>query len=320
MEIQFLGTGAGSPSKSRNVSSLALKLLDERNEVWLFDAGEGTQHQILQTAIRPRKIAKVFITHLHGDHIFGLPGFLASRSNQGGTDPLTIYGPSGIEDFVKTSLKVSQSHLSYPLKFVLLQHPGVAFEDQTFKVTFDRLDHRITSFGFRIEEKPHPGELLIDKVRAAKIPSGPVYAALKAGETVTLPDGRIFDGHDFIGPAQPGRTVAIFGDTRMCNRALPLAAGADVLVHESTFGPDESQLAKQYYHATNVQAAALAKRAGVGRLLLNHISARYLSLGVAMLEKTARQIFPNTHVVKDFEEINIPFRSEQSEPAVTVKS
>ena len=182
------------------------------------------------------------------------------------------------------------------------------------------MDHRITSFGFRIEEKPHPGELLIDKVRAAKIPSGPVYAALKAGETVTLPDGRIFDGHDFIGPAQPGRTVAIFGDTRMCNRALPLAAGADVLVHESTFGPDESQLAKQYYHATNVQAAALAKRAGVGRLLLNHISARYLSPEVAMLEKTARQIFPNTHVVKDFEEINIPFRSEQSEPAVTVKS
>ena len=319
MEIQFLGTGAGSPSKVRNVSSLALKLLDERNEVWLFDVGEGTQHQILQTTIKPRKIAKVFITHLHGDHIFGLPGFLASRANQGGTEPLTIYGPPGIEDFVKTSLKVSQSHLSYAIKFVLLRHPGVIFDDQTFKVSFDRLDHRITSFGFRVEEKPHPGELLIDKVRAANIPAGPVYASLKAGKTVTLPDGRTFDGHDFIGSAQPGRTVAIFGDTRMCRRALPLAAGADVLVHESTFGPDESQLAKQYYHSTNLQAAELAKRAGVGRLLLNHISARYLGPGVAMLEKSARHIFPQTHVVRDLEEINIPFASPQLQPTVSAK-
>ena len=142
---------------------------------------------------------------------------------------------------------------------------------------------------------------------------------MKAGKTVTLPDGRTFDGHDFIGSAQPGRTVAIFGDTRMCRRALPLAAGADVLVHESTFGPDESQLAKQYYHSTNLQAAELAKRAGVGRLLLNHISARYLGPGVAMLEKSARHIFPQTHVVRDLEEINIPFASPQLQPTVSAK-
>ena len=112
MQIEFLGTGAGSPSKQRNVSSIALKLLEERNAVWLFDCGEATQHQILRTTIRPRKIEKIFISHLHGDHIFGLPGLLSSRSFQGGNEPLTIYGPVGIKEFVKTALKVSESRLS----------------------------------------------------------------------------------------------------------------------------------------------------------------------------------------------------------------
>ncbi|KZU99303.1 Ribonuclease Z [Lactiplantibacillus plantarum] len=117
MQLEFLGTGAGSPGKFRNVTSTALRLLDERNEVWLFDVGEGTQHQILRTTLKPRKIAKIFITHLHGDHIFGLPGLLSSRSFQGGDEPLTIYGPVGVRDFVQTALRVSGTHLSYPLKF-----------------------------------------------------------------------------------------------------------------------------------------------------------------------------------------------------------
>ena len=128
MQIEFLGTGAGSPSKQRNVSSLALKLLEERKAVWLFDVGEATQHQILQTTIRPRKIEKIFITHLHGDHIFGLPGLLSSRSFQGGTEPLTIYGPKGIKEYVQVALRVSESRLSYPIKFVELTDDGEIFQ------------------------------------------------------------------------------------------------------------------------------------------------------------------------------------------------
>lgn len=306
MEIMFLGTGAGSPARSRNVSSLALKLLDERNEVWLFDCGEGTQHQILRTTVRPRKVNKIFITHLHGDHIFGLPGFLASRANQGGADELTIYGPRGIEEFVRTSLRVTQTHLAYKLSFVTLK-PGVIFEDKTFKVTTDHLDHRIEAFGFRIEEKDHAGELLIDRVRAAGVPFGPLYGQLKAGKTITLADGRELDGHDFIGEAQPGRTIAIFGDTRQTPRELALAQDADVLVHESTFGANEAKLARQYYHSTSLQAAKLAHKAGVKRLLLNHISARYVGKVALELQKEARQIFPQSHVVNDLEDINIPF-------------
>lgn len=312
MEITFLGTGAGSPARSRNVSSLALKLLDERNEVWLFDCGEGTQHQILRTTIRPRKVTKIFITHLHGDHIFGLPGFLASRANQGGSEKLTIYGPRGIEEYVRTSLQITQTRLPYKLNFVILK-PGLVFDDATFTVSCDHLDHRIESFGFRIVEKDHPGELLIDKVRAAGVPSGPLYGALKAGKTITLADGRQLDGKDFIGAAQRGRSLAIFGDTRQNSRELALAKGVTVLVHESTFAGAEAKLAHQYFHSTDIQAAKLAKRAGVGRLLLNHISARYVGAAAKQLQREARGVFKNTRVVNDFDTIDIPFVKESAQ-------
>lgn len=306
MELQFLGTGAGVPAKMRNVTSIALKLLDERNEVWLFDCGEGTQQQILKTTVRPRKINKIFITHLHGDHIFGLPGFLSSRSFQGGEDELTIYGPCGIKEYVLTSLRLSESKLSYPLKFVEIQHDDVIFEDKTFKVIAKKLDHRITSYGYRIEEKDLPGELLIEKVRAARIPEGPLYAKLKRGEQITLDDGRQFDGHEFIAPAKPGRIITILGDTRQTPSIRELANKADVLVHESTFGQDESKLAHSYYHSTSTQAATVAKEEEVKKLLLTHISARYVGNLGYQLQKEARRIFANSQLVWDLDTFEIP--------------
>lgn len=313
MEIQFLGTGAGVPSKGRNVTSIALKLLDELNEVWLFDCGEGTQQQILETHIRPRKINKIFITHLHGDHIFGLPGFLSSRSFQGGDDDLTIYGPPGIRQFVQSALRFSDSHLSYKIHFIEVTKAGVIFENDKFTVEVDFLDHRVVSLGFRVIEKDRPGELLIDKVREAEIPSGPVYARLKQGEVVTLDDGRTFDGKDFIAPAQKGRIVTILGDTRQTESLNRLAQNADVLVHESTFGKDEGKLAHNYYHSTSVQAAELAKRNQVKRLLMTHISARYVGKLAYKLQAEARAIFPNSQVVWDFDVFDIPLKVKGDE-------
>lgn len=307
MELEFLGTGAGSPAKQRNVTSIALKLLAERNEVWLFDVGEATQHQILRTSIRPRKIAKIFITHLHGDHLFGLPGLLSSRSFQGGDEPLTIYGPEGVQDFVRTALRVSETRLSYPLSFVTV-HKGVIFEDDTFQVVADLLDHRIKSFGYRIIEKPHPGILLVDKLQRDHVPAGPIYAKLKAGQTVTLEDGRMIDGRQYVTEAQPGRIVTILGDTRQVNTIAALAQDADVLVHESTFGRQEAKLARQYYHSTNVQAAKLAKQVHAHQLLLTHISARYVGKKIFELVKDAQDVFANTRVVSDFDVIDIPFK------------
>ncbi|KRM62396.1 ribonuclease Z [Paucilactobacillus vaccinostercus DSM 20634] len=308
MQIEFLGTGAGSPSKQRNVTSIALKLLEERNAIWLFDVGEATQHQILRTTIRPRKIEKIFITHLHGDHIFGLPGLLSSRSFQGGNEPLTIYGPRGIEDFVKVSLRVSETKLSYPLKFVELTDGGVIFKDKTFTVSCEKLDHKIECFGYRIVEHDHPGELKVEKLKEMNIPSGPVYGQLKAGKTVTLEDGTILDGHDFIGMPQKGRIVAILGDTRKNGNSIKLAHNADVLVHESTFAKGEGRMARNYYHSTSAQAAQIAKTANVGRLLLTHISARYTGRAAYELAYQVRDVFSATRVVNDLDVIDVPFK------------
>lgn len=310
MQLEFLGTGAGSPSKQRNVTSVALKLLEERNAVWLFDVGEATQHQILRTTIRPRKVEKIFITHLHGDHIFGLPGFLSSRSFQGGEGPLTIYGPKGIKSFVEVSLQVSETKLSYPIKFVELTQAGTIFEDDTFKVECDLLDHKITCFGYRVTEQDHPGELLVDRLRELNIPSGPVYGQLKAGKKVTLADGREINGADYIGQPQKGRVVTILGDSRKTNASVTLAKDADAFVHESTFAKGEGKMAHNYYHSTSTQAATEAKKANAKMLLLTHISARYAGKSANDLAYQARTIFPNSRVVNDFDIIDLPFNEK----------
>ena len=309
MEIEFLGTGAGQPSTKRNVSSLALKLLEEINEIWLFDAGEATQHQILQTNIRPRKIRRIFISHNHGDHIFGLPGLLASRSFQGkDVGPLTIYGPSGLEQFVRTALRISRTRLSYPVRFVDVSEGGKILAGRHFEVFAARLDHRIPSFGYRIVEKDRPGELLMDKVKKAGVPRGPLLGELKAGKLVTLPDGRKLDGHYFIGPAKPGRVITIIGDTRPAKNSYQLAQDADVLVHESTFAAGEEKLARSYFHSTCLQAAQIAKKAGVKRLFLDHVSARYTGPAGRQMEQQARKVFPNTDLVQDFSSYEIPMK------------
>ncbi|NVY95741.1 ribonuclease Z [Lactobacillus sp. DCY120] len=307
MELEFLGTGAGVPSKGRNLSSLALKLLNERNEIWLFDVGEATQQQILETTIRPRKINKIFITHLHGDHLFGLPGLLSSRSFQGGQTPLDLYGPRGIKRFVQTTLKLSDSHLTYKINYHELQAGGVIFEDQTFRVICGQLEHRIPCYGYRIEEKPHAGELLMEKLERFNVPNGPLLGQLKRGQEITLADGTVLRGTDFIGPSRPGRVVTILGDTRYCSESINLARQADVLVHESTLAHAEEKMAWQHYHSTSRQAAQVAVQAQVKRLLLNHISARYFGNSFYELLNDARKVFSNVYVVKDFDQIEVKF-------------
>ncbi|MDR0921156.1 MAG: ribonuclease Z [Lactobacillales bacterium] len=310
MELQFLGTGAGVPAKHRNVTSIALKLLAEINAIWLFDCGEGTQMQILRTTIRPRKIKKIFITHLHGDHIFGLPGLVSSRSFQGGDQPLSeleIYGPKGIAEFVQSALKISGTKLAYPIKFIEITEGGEIFRDKNFTVYALPLDHGIQSFGYRVVEVDHEGELQVEKLRALDIPAGPIYGRLKKGETVTLEDGRVINGSDFVGETRKGRVVTILGDTRKTNNSVILGREADVLVHESTFKKGSEKMAHQYFHSTSIQAAQVAEEAKAKRLLLTHISARYLAKEAQELEREAQEVFENAKVMHDFVEIDIPF-------------
>ena len=305
MELQFLGTGAGVPAKMRNVSSIALKLLDERNEIWLFDCGEATQQQILNTTIRPGKIKKIFITHLHGDHIFGLPGLLTSRSFQGGEDELIVYGPKGIKRFIDASISVSYSKLSYPLKVIEFEEDGLLFSDQQFKVEAMKLEHGIPSYGFRITESDQIGELKADELKALGVPFGPVFGRLKRGEVVTLEDGRVIDGKDYVSEDIKGRVVVICGDTRFTPKSITLAQNANVLVHEATYEADKEKTARQHFHSTSKQAATIALEANVQQLYLTHISARYLGHQVSQLEQEARKVFPKTKVVKDFDTFTI---------------
>jgi ribonuclease Z len=309
MELFFLGTGAGVPAKLRNVTSIALKLLEERGSVWLFDCGEATQHQILHTSIKPRRIEKIFITHLHGDHIYGLPGLLSSRSFQGGESMVTLYGPAGLREYIEVSLKISKSFLKYPIEIIEIKE-GTIFEDDQFIVEAKLIEHGIPSYGYRVIEKDRPGTLLADKLAAAGIVPGPVYKKIKNGEEVVLEDGRVIHPHEFVGPPQKGRIVTILGDTRVCDNSLLLAKDADLLVHEATFSGEEEVLAYEYFHSTTLQAADIALKAGVSKLCLTHISSRYDRNDWKQLEAEAQQVFPNTVISEDFLEIAIPYKND----------
>ncbi|WP_099158440.1 ribonuclease Z [Virgibacillus ndiopensis] len=303
MELIFLGTGAGVPSKERNVSSIALTMLQEQNSIWLFDCGESTQHQILNTSIRPRKINKIFITHLHGDHIFGLPGLISSRSFQGGDELLTVYGPTGIKQFIETSLETSGTHLTYPLQIVEITE-GQIIDDDKFTVYCKKLDHGIPCYGYRIVEKDKPGELLVERLKAAGIKPGPIYQKIKENDTVTV-NGQTIYQEQFIGPNKPGRIITILGDTRFTEDNISFVENSDVLVHEATFDHSKDELAKNYFHSTTTQAASLAKESSTRKLVLTHISSRYQREDFKHLLIEAQEVFPNTVLANDFYQLTI---------------
>lgn len=310
MRLTFLGTGSGTPSRTRNVSGIALQF-SQRGALWFFDCGEGTQHQTLRSPLRLSQLERVFVTHLHGDHLFGLPGLLASRSlGGGGVGPVTLHGPPGLGAFVECALAVSGTRLGYPYSVETVT-PGSVVADEALQVIAAPVEHGTAAFAYAVIEHPRPGRLDVARARALGVPEGPLFGRLKNGESVTLPDGRVVAGAEMTGPPRPGRKIVFSGDTAYSRRLIALAEGADVLVHEATFREAEGDLARRAHHSTAAMAAEAARAAGVGTLILTHLSPRYESEDRAGLEgllAEARAIFPDTHLAHDLWTYDIPPR------------
>jgi ribonuclease Z len=288
--------------------------LPQRAEVWLFDCGEGTQHQFLRSDLRVSQIRRIFVTHMHGDHIFGLMGLLASCGLAGNPDRIDIYGPPDLDEYLKACRRYSQTHFSYPVKVHIVK-PGLVFEDEDFAVSCAPLTHRVPAFGYRVAEKDRPGHFDVEKAKALNIPSGPIYGKLKRGDRVTLPDGRQINGAELCGATEIGRKVVYCTDTIYCENAIELAQDADVLIHEATFAHQDAELAYQRLHSTTTMAAQVALQARVKKLLMTHFSPRYAPgnpIDLTNLLAEARSIFPDTDLASDFWTYEVPRRLEQN--------
>ena len=306
MNITFLGTSSGVPTLTRNVSSLALKL-SQTAEVWLFDCGEGTQHQLMKSNIKSSQIKKIFITHMHGDHIYGLPGLLATLGLSGNSNGIEIYGPSELKSFVTSALESSFCKLSFPLRFREVEDFAslnkILFENDKLKVHCACLKHRLPAYGYRVSEKDKPGVFDIKKAEDSKIPPGPIYSELQAGKTVKLEDGRSFNGKDFCGPPRKGESFVYCTDTVFSESAVNLSKNADLLVHESTFSKADEKMAYEKLHSTTIMAAKTALLANAKKLIITHLSPRYTQRSLIKpsdLLIEAQKIFPNTYLAKDF--------------------
>jgi ribonuclease Z len=302
LSIIFLGTGGSWPTVKRNVSSLAVK---RGSEILLFDCGEGTQRQFQKSNLSYMQISKIFITHFHGDHFLGLPGLIQTMQLNDRDKPLHIYGPKGMEKLTDQLLTLGYFRPSYEIiAHEISNGDEITFDDYSIHVL--QVPHNVPAFSYCLQEHQRPGKF--DKPNALQlgIPEGPLFSKLQRGQTVTLANGKKITPEMILGPSRKGRKIVISGDTQPCEEMIAFSKQADVLVHEATFDSELKDIAKEYGHTTALQAAEIAKKAGVEKLFLVHISPRYLDYRV--LENDARKIFEHSFVPKDFQEIEVKLK------------
>ncbi len=301
LQLVFLGTAGSIPTPERSLPAVALL---RRGELLLFDCGEGTQRQMTQAKVGFHRRTKVFITHMHGDHVLGLPGLLQTMSLQDRERKLEIYGPPGIRAFVEAVRQTVQFALTFPIEISEIEGAGLVCEEKEYTVRAVWADHAIPSLAYAFIEKPRPGRFHPKKALSLGIPEGPLWSKLQRGLTITLPNGRTIHSEEIVGPPRPGRKIVYTGDTRASKDIIKLAEGANLLIHEATFDDEMLERAQEDGHSTPNQAAEAAKKAGVKRLILTHISARY-RMPKPLLEQ-ARKIFPHVEVAEDFMKIDLP--------------
>ncbi len=295
MEILFLGTGASVPSRDRSTSCIALR---NGSDIVLMDCGEGSQRQIMVSPFSFMKIRAILITHLHGDHILGLPGLLQTMSLLGRKEPLSIYGPEGFSKALDAMMSATDGETSYAVE-VKDVAPGEEFMVRSMKVFAFATEHGVPSVGFSVAGPDLPGKLDRQKALSLGIKDGPDMARLKRGEQVG--DVR---PEQVVGPVQKGVRVVYTGDTMKSPYVQETAQGADVLIHESTYMDGESDLAKDHFHSTSRQAAEVARDAGVRYLMLTHVSARYDDYRDKVLAE-AKEVFDSAYIVDDFDHYDV---------------
>jgi len=302
IRITFLGTAAARPTVTRNVSALALQ---REGDLWLLDCGEGTQRQMMKFG-SGFGLRGILITHLHGDHILGLTGLLRTMALQGRTDPLPIHGPPGSLPVLESVVHLGGRLSAFPVHLHEMA-PGerIRCDAEGYDIETFAVRHGVSAVGYVLREHERPGRFDVERARELGVPEGPLFGRLHRGEAVEV-DGRTIRPEEVVGPPRPGRSVAFTGDTRPCAETVAAAQGAELLVHDATFTSDEAERARETFHATAAEAARIARQAGVRRLALTHVSARY-SANASPLEREAGEIFPGTMVAFDGLTLELPY-------------
>ena len=303
IRVTFLGTAAARPTVRRNVSAIALQ---REGDSFLLDCGEGTQRQMMRYGTG-FAVRDVFVTHLHADHFLGITGLLRTMALQGRTDPLRIFGPEASRGTLEQAVSLGVDRVPFPLTIDELR-AGSRVEYDEYDVVAFPVDHRTSALGYAFVEHERLGRFDVERARALGVPEGELFGKLHMGEAVEV-DGRRIEPADVVGPPRRGRVVVYAGDTCPCEATIEIAKGASLLIHEATFGDDEADRARQTYHSTARGAATLASEAGVRRLYLTHVSARY-SDDPSALEAEAREAFPGAVIARDGLAIEIPHNDD----------
>jgi len=306
LHVIFLGTAAGVPTPKRSLPAI---LIQRDGEQLMFDCGEGAQRQMLIAKASFNRRMKIFVTHMHGDHMMGLPGLMQTMALMNRERKLDIYGPVGIKDFLEGIKRTVQFVLTFPVEIHEIQKASVICEEEEYSVQAVPSKHVIPSFAYAYIEKPRPGKFYPEKAKALGVKEGPLWSKLQSGHKIKLPNGRVVKPEHVMGPPRHGRKIVYTGDTRPFRLLPKFAADADLLIHDSTLSEDLAERAKEYGHSTPDQAARSAKKAKAKKLILTHISQRYEDTSIWL--KPVKKIFKNTVVAEDFTRIEIPLLDKQ---------
>jgi ribonuclease Z len=303
LSVTFLGTSSAAPTKARGLPSIALR---REGELILMDCGEGVQRRVLAESIGLGKDTTILITHLHGDHVTGLLGLLQTMSLAQRRRALTIVAPAKLLKWLEVTSELLNIGLTFPIEFIAVK-PGVVLRTSSFRVRAARALHSVEAYSYLVEENPRPGVFYPEKAKSLGVPEGKLWSRLQRGRSV-LVKGRKILPSEVTGPTRPGRKVGYSGDTRPSSRLSRLFKGCDLLIFDSTFSASDQSRAVERKHSTCVEAAELAKRAGVRRLVLTHFSARYTS--TAGLVREAKEVFPHTVAAADGLTLEVDYPSE----------